>query len=243
MTMLTWESFEDDENTLVSAPPARKADAGPAGKGSGRKPAPAKAAPKAAEAPEPPTPAPEPPGESIETLLARARGEGRAAGFEEGVAHAEAQGQAALRVILSDLAEQLADALHARVEREQAVDRAARDLAEALLAGVAPAFARQGLAAEVAAAVSEALRASRATADPAPLRVRVGPAQVKTVQAALAEGGLAAEVEGDPELGELSARLEWADGEDRIDLDSALAAARAALDRHLPPPERRAAHG
>ena len=63
------------------------------------------------------------------------------------------------------------------------------------------------------------------------------------MRSALAEGGLAAEVEADAELGELSARLDWADGEDGIDLDAALAAARAALDRHRPAPERRAANG
>lgn len=242
MMTMKWESFEGDETSVIGAAPPRPSDKTP-----GRKQASASAprksgardAPAAAPPPEPSAP----PAEPVETLLARARGEGRAAGFEEGVAHAEAQGQAALRMILSDLSEQLADALHARIEQEQTLDRAARDLAEALLSGVAPALARQGLAAEVAAAVSEALRATRASADPAPLRVRVGSGQVEAVRAALAEGGLAAQVDSDPELGDLSARLDWADGEDGIDLDAALAAARAALDRHLPAPDRRTAHG
>ncbi|SFI13495.1 hypothetical protein [Albimonas pacifica] len=242
MMTMKWESFEADEAKVIGAPPRGERKSEAADKPAGRKPAPAGAPRKAAPDAAPPA-APPPPAEPIETLLARARGEGRAAGFEEGVAHAEAQGQAALRMILSDLSEQLADALHARVEQEQALDRAARDLAEALLAGVAPALARQGLAAEVAAAVTEALRVARASPDAAPLRVRVGPGQVEAVRAALAEGGLGTQVDADPELGDLSARLDWADGEDDIDLEAALAAARAALDRHLPAPERRAANG
>ncbi|MEE3099154.1 MAG: hypothetical protein VX463_05220, partial [Pseudomonadota bacterium] len=148
---LNWERFEMEASPT---PPAKKPAPAAAR-------APVAAAKAAVDAPAGPAagpvakPAPKPaaPAESLETLLARARGEGRAAGFEEGAAHAEAQGQADLRLILSDMREQLADALHARVEREAALFASARDLAEALLSGVAPALARRGVAAEISDAV------------------------------------------------------------------------------------------
>lgn len=234
--VLSWERFE------AAAPPVRPA-AKPSGGETGRKPKAAsagpaaKAAPKAAAAPAP---------ESLETLLARARGEGRAAGFEEGAAHAEAQGQADLRLILSDIHEQLADVLQSRVELEATMLSSARGLAEALLTGVAPALARRGVAAEIADAVTAALREARARrveAADAGLQVRVSPGQLDAVRAAFAAAGVAAPVESDADLGDLAARLDWADGEDELDLDAAIEAARAALDRHFPDAQRRAAHG
>ena len=256
---LNWESFEDDSDAVVGAPPkknktaARKTEkaATSGGKASGKSASKstgqARAEPEfEAPEPDPEPPAPPEPGlsqEEAEKLIARARGEGRAAGFEEGVAHAEARGQTALRMILSDISEQLADAMHEQVARDAAIEAAVRKMAEALLSGIAPAYARSGLAVEVAEAVIAARRAQRADPGAPPLRVRLSPAQVEPVRAALTEAGLQAEIDGDPELGELSARLEWADGEDRIDLSEALDAARAALDRHLPDAERRYANG
>ncbi|SDW86833.1 Flagellar biosynthesis/type III secretory pathway protein FliH [Albimonas donghaensis] len=223
---LSWESFETDE-------PGR----GKSAKAPAPAPAATKATPEPRKARAAPKPAPSPAAESLETLLARARGEGRAAGFEEGAAHAEAQGQADLRLLLSDMREQLADALHARVEREEAMLTSARDLAEALLTGVAPALARRGVASEISDAVLAALREARARrveAGDAGLSVRVAPSQLEPVRAAFAAAGIATPVDPDPDLGELAARLDWAEGEDELDLDAAIAAARAALDRHFP---------
>ncbi|MGM0585674.1 MAG: hypothetical protein ACQEUZ_13595 [Pseudomonadota bacterium] len=231
---LKWEVFDGAGGEPRPAP-APAAESGPAGV------EPAGAAEPAAE----PGAAPEPEAEPVETLLARARGEGRAAGFQEGAAHAEAHGAAELRVILSDLREAIQDAAHARLAEEEAGRKAARRLAEALLSGVAPAFARQGLAAEALRAPHEA-----GAAEEPGLRIRVAPAQAEAVRAELERAGLSAPVETDPALSELSARLDWGGGEDAVDLGAALEAARRALERHAqappqadPEPQRRDAHG
>lgn len=207
----------------------------------------AAAAPDAEGAPETPPDAPagappagEEPGPeaaaALASRLARARGEGRAAGFEEGVAHAEAEGQAQLRVLLSGIREAFEDSVHARMEQERVALNAAHRLAEALLGGVAPDMARRGLAAEVARAAAEAMRAAPAAEAHRGPRIRVAPAQAEAVTRALAGAGLDAPVEPDPSLSDLAARLDWGGGADVLDLEAALAAARQALQRHAPDP-------
>ena len=213
--------------------------------GEAEAPAPVRAprpAPRRAADPKPaPPPPPSPPAEALDTLLARARGEGRAAGFEEGVAHAETQGRAELRVLLGDLREQLADAVHALTARHEQTARAVRATSEALLLGVAPTLARFGLAAEIAEAAAHALRSPGLSEGG--LTVRVAPSQADATRAALAGAGISAPVVADPDLPDLRARLAWADGEDDLDLGAAIAAAQAVIDRHLTAPERRTAHG
>jgi hypothetical protein len=117
----------------------------------------------------------------------------------------------------------------------------ARRLAQALLEGMAPELARRGLPAELAAAAAEALAGARREAAEPPPRARVAPCHMQAVRRAFAEAQLDLAVEADASLGPLSARLDWAQGEDAIDLDAALDAAGAALERHLPDPDARAA--
>ncbi|MFO7856085.1 MAG: hypothetical protein R6V44_12875 [Paracoccaceae bacterium] len=176
-----------------------------------------------------------------EARLARARGEGRAEGYAAGVAEAEARADAALRLALSEIGERIEDCRLAMAERREAVGAAAAEICEALLTGLAPAFARAGLAAEVAAAVAEGLE-ERTGAAASPV-VRVSPDQAEAVSSALAGAGVAAEITPDPELGDLGARIDWGDGADAVDLDAAIGAARIALDRHLETQRRRPAHG
>ncbi|MEM1314330.1 MAG: hypothetical protein AAGI51_07245 [Pseudomonadota bacterium] len=195
----------------------------------------------------PPAAAPEPTPAEDARRLARLRGEARALGFAEGVARAEAETQAELRLIAADLREGLAEALHAVVEREQAMNGRMKELAEALLAAAAPAFARAGLAAEVAEAVGAALRdadeglGARVGEDH--LTIRVAPEQAERTRVALAAAGFSTPVAEDARLGPLRAELDWGGGADRIDLGAALAAAQDALARHLDAQERTAAHG
>ncbi|MEO1689503.1 MAG: hypothetical protein AAFU61_16550 [Pseudomonadota bacterium] len=177
--------------------------------------------------------------------LAKIRGEARAEGYAEGVATAEAQAHAALRIIAAELREGLQDALQTAAEQEASMERRLRDFAEALLGAAAPALARAGLAAEIAEAVGAALHAGGsgvAHADDL-ITVRVSPDQADAARIALAEAGFAAPVAADPTLGPLRAELDWAGGADRIDLAAALEAAREAVDRHLTPTARIAAHG
>ncbi len=176
-----------------------------------------------------------------EARLARARGEARAEGYAAGVAEAEARADAALRLALSEIGERIEDCRLAMAERREAVGAAAADICEALLTGLAPAFARAGLAAEIAAAAAEGLE-GRPGAAASPV-IRVSPGQAEAVSCALVGAGLAAEIAPDAELGDLSARIDWGDGADAIDLDAAIAAARIALDRHLETQRRRPAHG
>lgn len=176
-----------------------------------------------------------------EARLARARGEARAEGYAAGVAEAEARGDAALRLALSEIGERIEDCRLALAERREAVAAAAAEICEALLTGLAPAFARAGLAAEVAAAAAEGL-CDRAGAAPSPV-IRVSPGQVEAVSSALADAGIAAGITPDPELGDLGARIDWGDGAEAVDLDAAIAAARTALDRHLETQRRHTAHG
>ncbi|MEM6438979.1 MAG: hypothetical protein AAF763_04660 [Pseudomonadota bacterium] len=185
--------------------------------------------------------------ETDDRRVARLRGRARAQGYAEGVAASEAETQAELRLIAADLREGLAEALHSLVEREEAMAGRMQELAEALLSAAAPAFARAGLASEVAEAVGAALReAGDGLAGPAgddALTVRVSPEQAERTRLALASAGLSAPVAADPRLGPLRAELDWGGGADRIDLGAALAAAQAALERHLHAQERTAAHG
>lgn len=172
-------------------------------------------------------PAPPTPEIDLDRLLAAARGEGRAAGFEEGVAHAEADFHAAMRVTLAEIAERMADAAIAAERARAEAARAAGRVAEALLAAVAPAFARAGLAAEIAGIAAEAVR----EAPKGGVEIRVAPDAAAEVEAAL--GDLPALVVADRTQGALHAEVRWADGLDEIDLETCIARARAALAAHL----------
>ncbi len=175
----------------------------------------------------------------LERALAAARGEGRAEGFEEGVARAEADFNAEMRLLLTEIAERVQDAQMNRAHAREASAAAMHRIASALLTAVAPAFARTGLADEVAKAAEEALR----DMPQSDMVVRVSPSQSATVAAALRLAEVPARVEADPSLSDMRARIDWDDGVDEIDLDTCIARAHAALDDHFQHTEETRAHG
>lgn len=167
--------------------------------------------------------------EALETLLAKARGKGRADGFAEGVAMAEARAETELRMVLGTVMEQITDAGLMRQSVETEVAEAVERICTALFCAIAPSLAAAGYLAEVAAAVSDALR----RAPDAKLVVVVPPAHGQRVSDALALEHLAVRVDEDPHLEGFAARIHWQDGFDAIDLDACIEEAKAALRAHL----------
>jgi hypothetical protein len=181
--------------------------------------------------------------EALDAMLARARGEGRAEGFEEGAASSEAAFVAERRLILSDIREALSDMELMRERTDTTMANAVRALSEALLTATAPALGRAGLAAEVADAVAKAHRVLLRDRGEPRVAVSAPPDQVAAIKDALAEAGLDAELAADSTLGALEARVIWGDGVDAIDLDACVAAARQAIDNHFHTDEELRAHG
>lgn len=175
----------------------------------------------------------------FERRIAEVRGEARAAGFEEGAAKAAAAADSELAMVLSSIAERLQDGEFARSEVELRARTAMAQFAAALIAGIAPAAARAGLAAEVADAVDDALR-REPSARPV---VTVSPSAAPRVADALAAAGLAADVRADPELDALAADVSWAGGVDAINLAACVDAAHAVISAHVAPREENRRHG
>ena len=232
---MEWETFETADS---AAPPMREAEVEEFKRPEPVYPeTPEEAAEKAAEA------ARRAEEEALAELLARARGEGRAEGFEQGAAQAEQSFIAERRMILSEIRERLADSEVAQARLEAETATALRELAEALTGALAPALARHGLAAEVAAAVAAA-HADRLSARGAPkVAVAAPSAQLPAIRAALDEAGLDAELSADDALGGLEARVAWGGGVDAVDLDKCRAAALDAVTAHFDEEEERRAHG
>lgn len=229
---LKWESFDAD---LEAAREARAAS-GPA-------------LSVVREAPHPAAPPPQPAGAQemappmtraeLDAMIAAARGEGRAAGFEEGVARAEADFFAEMRLLLAEIAERAGDVELIRARAQEEAAAGLERVANALLTAVAPAFARLGLADEVARVAADALR----RVPQSPLRIRVAPAQEQNVREALDYAGVKAELTADPELSPITALVEWDEGVDKIDLDTCIAEAHAAIDAHFQPRKEMKANG
>jgi hypothetical protein len=181
--------------------------------------------------------------DALEAMLARARGEGRAEGFEDGAASSEAAFVAERRMILSDIRERLADAEMIRERAEASNAIALRALAKALIGAAAPALGRTGLAAEVAEAVAGAHSVLlRDRGDPQ-VAVSAPPDQIATIKDALDEAGFDAVLTADPTLGALEARVIWGDGVDQINLETCVAAAMQAIENHFHTDEELLAHG
>lgn len=181
--------------------------------------------------------------EALEAMLARARGEGRAEGFEEGAASSEAAFVAERRLILSDIRERLADVELMRERTDTATANAIRALAEALITATVPALGRAGLAAEVADAVSKAHRLLLRDRGEPRVAVSAPPDQIAAIKDALDEAGLDADLTADATLAALEARVIWGDGIDAIDINACVAAARKAIENHFHSDEELRAHG
>lgn len=205
----------------------------------------------AAAAPEE-TPAPDP---AVEAARREGFEAGRAAGVEEGraLARSEVEAETACAVeaaraeerdaVASREAAQLRAVVDATTaERRSAADRAdaaARRAIVAAIHAVAPRLAAEGLAAETARLVGEAL--SRAAAD-AEARISVHPSCAEEVRAAIGAGagdGSWTVVEA-PDVPEGAARAEWRDGLAELDMtaaaNDALGAAMTAFAGPCAPP-------
>lgn len=154
-----------------------------------------------------------------DAAMARARGEGHAAGYAEGFAAAAATAEAESRRAVSALCESLRDLeLDRQGARAEAVASLGPVLA-ALARAVAPEAARLGLAAAMEAAVAARL----AAAPQARLVARCAPEHLESLALRL---GDAVALRADPELSGAQARLEWDGGGAEYDAEGC---ARAAL--------------
>ncbi|MEM9010053.1 MAG: hypothetical protein AAGE18_02420 [Pseudomonadota bacterium] len=174
-----------------------------------------------------------------ERRIAEARSEGHALGYEEGAAAALAAHDLELKMLMSSIAEAVSDlgieGHGARQTVQQAVPEIARALAEHLM----PAYARDGLAAEVA----DLVRRAALRLPDARIVVTVAPDMQARVAERLAESGADVDVRADPDCPGLRAQVRWADGFDTVDIGAAMADAVHALGAAEPMEEGRANHG
>lgn len=134
--------------------------------------------------------------------------------------HAEAQDQ-----LRAALIETLQDGQMTRREIEAAAIRGLAAFAHALVTRIAPGLAEAGLADRVRDALA---RAFAARPDAAP-RIRCAPDSSPALEAALEAWHGRYEIEPDPRLTPLEARINWAGGTDQIDPGAALAAIEAEI--------------
>ena len=165
-----------------------------------------------------------------EATLARARGQARAEGFEEGVAQAEARFESALSEQLAAISAALSEST---ALADEARSRAALDACDALrrfLSAVAPRLASTGAAEAAIDAVALALEtAPRMRPD-----VEVPPEAVEITARAFAREGIACAVRPNDRLPEGGARIVWRSGFDEIDLRPAIQEALSALGATRP---------
>lgn len=169
------------------------------------------------------------PGEAVEIMLARARGQARAEGFTDGVTQTEArierELEARLDAVLTALGEERA--ARAAVERK-AADQAAAILST-FLSAVAPRLAEINLAEEIVAALDAALASAPETRP----RIEVAPARIDQLMATLGARAADIEIAAAADLGESEARVSWRGGFDLIDTAGAIRRALGVLDAHL----------
>lgn len=165
----------------------------------------------------------------LETMLAKARGKGKADGFAEGVAMAEQRAESELRMLLQSIREKIADLDIQRHEVNGQINDGVGKICDALFKAIAPALAEAGLVSEINAAVSSALRQVPESS----LLIVVSPDQSQRVAEALDLGTLPVRIDDDPDLGGLQARIHWQGGFDAIDLDTCIAEASTVLNAYL----------
>ncbi|MEL7464226.1 MAG: hypothetical protein AAFN79_09180 [Pseudomonadota bacterium] len=181
-----------------------------------------------AEASEPREPEPA----QLEALIAKARGRARADGFEEGVAHAEAQRDAVQEETLRAIADSLAALASARDEMRQEAAAATFAAIREFIGGIAPRL----LASGAAEAAAEALSKVIAGAQSPEVSVRVASVALTATRARLHAAGVRCELSGDPDIPLGVARITGGGGFDEIDVRAAVKAALTTLDRSAPAP-------
>ncbi|MEM8791495.1 MAG: hypothetical protein AAGE80_07745 [Pseudomonadota bacterium] len=167
--------------------------------------------------------------ESVETLLARARGKARAEGLAEGIASAEAQETARQTDQLQSIREALEDARLSGTDRD---DQAATRLAEvaiSILRGLAPDLIHHRLE----TAIRDALSDVRSAAPGDQVQIFVPPGRAGWVAGALASFSDNLSIQEDPLLAPEQARVAWRTGFDQIDdtqlVEATIAAIRAEI--------------
>lgn len=169
------------------------------------------------------------PGDTVEIILARARGQARADGFAEGVEQAEARIKRELEARLDVIINALN---RAQEDREQAQKRASREASAILstfLRAIAPKLAASTLPTEIIAALDAAFASAP---DIHPI-IEIGPDQADRVEAALVLRNANVEVLTDESLEDLEARIRWSGGFDLINTGAAIKRAIGVLDAHL----------
>ncbi len=160
--------------------------------------------------------------ESFEAMRESAYNEGVKSGAEAATRAFEEEKVRSLAPIL----EALDDMGFTQVEACRAMLKSMRPMVEQMANTLLPAAARQGFGAEVAALLCKAYEKAPA----AQIIISLAPDAVAPIEALLAPSKADYAVEPDPSLGALQARVSWQGGYDQIDLDSALAEVRAAID-------------
>lgn len=168
----------------------------------------------------------EPEPAQIEALIAKARGRARADGFEEGVAHAEAQREAAEEETLNAIADALASLVRARDEIRADAAAATFTAIRDFIGAIAPGL----LATGAAEAAAKALSSSVSGAKPPEITVRVATEALSKTRARFHAAGVRCALQGDPDVPVGVARISGEGGFDEIDVRPAVAAALEALE-------------
>lgn len=159
----------------------------------------------------------------------------RAEAYEEGfLAGQAAATEAALadqNRLVSDFVEAISDARMTNEAARRHVTATIAPTIAALCGALSASLADAALAAEIRACVERAL----AAVPEARPRLRCAPELAPGLAALLEGRGLAAEVEGAPELMPREAELHWDAGFDRIDIDACAAEIAACVASHLNP--------
>ncbi len=142
--------------------------------------------------------------------------------FEEGVRSGASAASAAFEAqklrTLAPILEGLNDLAFAQGEARHAMLQSIRPLIEAMIATILPRAAKAGLAAEVSALVKDAASKISDTH----VVITVAQSALDAVQKSLGECEATFTLSGDPDMDELSARVAWDSGLDRIDLSGAI---------------------
>lgn len=163
--------------------------------------------------------------EHLDALIAKARGRARADGFEDGVAHAEAERDAAADQSLHEIAAALKALQENHDETAKRAAAATMDAVKSFIAAIAPRLLAIGAADAVASALSDGV--SRV---PAPsIEVEVSEANKVETQRALLKAGVKCMVKGNPDIEPGAARIRRSGGFDEINIQPAIDAALSAL--------------
>ncbi|MEM8751879.1 MAG: hypothetical protein AAGF90_02780, partial [Pseudomonadota bacterium] len=171
----------------------------------------------------------EPPQDSLETLLAKARGQARADGFADGLEQAEARFDHELRQQLAAIEAALGAARDEAFERSDAQIASLRRLLSVVLSRLSPRLAALNLVDEAVDAVETAIRAAPAET----VMLEVSAAQHDAVAERLSGLRGLCEVRAAADLSPTEARVHWRGGFDAIDAHEAAQAAVERLDRRL----------